>query len=82
MNLGSRALYEIATLPEPERTKEHTTSNMPFRKPYRTFSYFTIINTFLLIINEYERLCGSVFKLHAVLVATSFHCINLWSENQ
>lgn len=25
MNLGSRALYEIATLPEPERTKEHTT---------------------------------------------------------
>ena len=26
MNLGSRALYEIATLPEPERTKEHTTS--------------------------------------------------------
>ncbi|WP_236582986.1 DUF3102 domain-containing protein [Staphylococcus equorum] len=26
MNLGSRALYEIATLPEEERTKEHTTS--------------------------------------------------------
>lgn len=27
MNLGSRALYEIATLPETERTNEHTTSN-------------------------------------------------------
>ena len=25
-NLGMQALYEIATLPEPERTKEHTTS--------------------------------------------------------
>ena len=25
--LGINALYEIATLPEPERTKEHTTSS-------------------------------------------------------
>lgn len=25
MNLGRRALYEIAILPEPERTKEHVT---------------------------------------------------------
>ena len=25
-DLGMQALYEIATLPEPERTKEHTTS--------------------------------------------------------
>lgn len=25
-HLGMEALYEIATLPEPERTKEHTTS--------------------------------------------------------
>ena len=33
MNLGSRALYEIATLPEPERTKEHTTSNGETKTP-------------------------------------------------
>lgn len=33
MNLGSRALYEIATLPEPERTKEHTTSSGETKTP-------------------------------------------------
>lgn len=33
MNLGSRALYEIATLPEPERAKEHTTSNGEIKTP-------------------------------------------------
>ncbi|HGN7092880.1 TPA: DUF3102 domain-containing protein [Staphylococcus aureus] len=33
MNLGSRALYEIATLPEPERTKEHITSNGETKTP-------------------------------------------------
>lgn len=26
-HLGMEALYEIATLPEPERTKEHVTSS-------------------------------------------------------
>ncbi|PCF83378.1 DUF3102 domain-containing protein [Staphylococcus delphini] len=33
MNLGSRALYEIATLPEPERTKEHITSSGETKTP-------------------------------------------------
>ncbi|QUM67846.1 DUF3102 domain-containing protein [Staphylococcus delphini] len=33
MNLGSRALYEIATLPEPERTKEHITSSGEIKTP-------------------------------------------------
>ncbi|PTH23343.1 DUF3102 domain-containing protein [Staphylococcus auricularis] len=33
MNLGSRVLYEIATLPEPERTKEHTTSSGETKTP-------------------------------------------------
>lgn len=33
MNLGSRALYEIATLPEEERTKEHTTSKGEVKTP-------------------------------------------------
>ena len=33
MNLGSRALYEIATLPEPERTKKHTTSTGEVKTP-------------------------------------------------
>lgn len=33
MNLGSRALYEIASLPEPERTKEHTTSKGETKTP-------------------------------------------------
>ncbi|MBY6181046.1 DUF3102 domain-containing protein [Staphylococcus warneri] len=33
MNLGSRALYEIATLPESERTKEHTTSSGETKTP-------------------------------------------------
>ncbi|MGX0099624.1 DUF3102 domain-containing protein [Staphylococcus cohnii] len=33
MNLGSRALYEIATLPEPERTKEHATSTGETKTP-------------------------------------------------
>lgn len=33
MNLGSRALYEIATLPESERTKEHTTSSGETKMP-------------------------------------------------
>lgn len=33
MNLGSRALYEIATLPEPERTKEHVTSSGETKTP-------------------------------------------------
>lgn len=32
-NLGMQALYEIATLPEPERTKEHTTSNGETKTP-------------------------------------------------
>ncbi|MBK3956846.1 DUF3102 domain-containing protein [Staphylococcus haemolyticus] len=31
--LGINALYEIATLPEPERTKEHTTSNGETKTP-------------------------------------------------
>lgn len=33
MNLGSRALYEIATLPESERAIEHTTSKGELKKP-------------------------------------------------
>ncbi|RNM18856.1 MULTISPECIES: DUF3102 domain-containing protein [Staphylococcus] len=32
-NLGMQALYEIATLPEPERTKEHTTSSEETKTP-------------------------------------------------
>ena len=32
-NLGMQALYEIATLPEPERAKEHTTSNGETKTP-------------------------------------------------
>lgn len=32
-NLGMQALYEIATLPEPERTKEHTTSKGEVKTP-------------------------------------------------
>lgn len=32
-NLGMQALYEIATLPEPERTKEHTTSTGEIKTP-------------------------------------------------
>ncbi|WP_053027935.1 DUF3102 domain-containing protein, partial [Staphylococcus haemolyticus] len=32
-NLGMQALYEIATLPEPERTKEHTTSSGETKTP-------------------------------------------------
>lgn len=32
-NLGMQALYEIATLPESERTIEHTTSNGEIKKP-------------------------------------------------
>ncbi|MBN4933714.1 DUF3102 domain-containing protein [Staphylococcus sp. EG-SA-6] len=32
-NLGSNALYLITTLPEPERTKEHTTSNGETKTP-------------------------------------------------
>lgn len=32
-NLGMQALYEIATLPEPERTKEHETSNGETKTP-------------------------------------------------
>ncbi|MGF7501288.1 hypothetical protein WMN56_12695, partial [Staphylococcus ureilyticus] len=32
-NLGMQALYEIATLPEPERTKEHTTSTGETKTP-------------------------------------------------
>lgn len=32
-NLGMQALYEIATLPETERTKEHTTSNGETKTP-------------------------------------------------
>lgn len=32
-NLGSKALYEIATLPEVERTKEHTTSTGETKTP-------------------------------------------------
>ncbi len=33
MNLGSRALYEIATLPESERAIEHTTSKGETKTP-------------------------------------------------
>ncbi|MCG1737719.1 DUF3102 domain-containing protein [Staphylococcus epidermidis] len=32
-NLGMQALYEIATLPEPERTKEHATSSGEIKTP-------------------------------------------------
>lgn len=32
-HLGMEALYEISTLPEPERTKEHTTSNGETKTP-------------------------------------------------
>lgn len=32
-NLGMQALYEIATLPEVERTKEHTTSTGEAKTP-------------------------------------------------
>lgn len=32
-NLGSSALYLITTLPEPERTKEHITSNWETKTP-------------------------------------------------
>jgi len=32
-NLGMQALYEIATLPEPERSKEHTTSSGETKTP-------------------------------------------------
>lgn len=32
-HLGMQALYEIATLPEPERTKEHITSNGETKTP-------------------------------------------------
>nr|WP_260865414.1 DUF3102 domain-containing protein [Staphylococcus cohnii] len=32
-NLGMQALYEIATLPEPERTKEHATSSGETKTP-------------------------------------------------
>mgnify|MGYP001544172084 CR=1 FL=1 len=32
--LGVEALYQIATLPEPERTKEHITSNGETKIPY------------------------------------------------
>ncbi|MCO4332825.1 DUF3102 domain-containing protein, partial [Staphylococcus hyicus] len=32
-NLGMQALYEIATLPEPERTKEHVTSSGEAKTP-------------------------------------------------
>ncbi|HFG0327930.1 TPA: DUF3102 domain-containing protein [Staphylococcus aureus] len=33
-HLGLRALSEIASLPVPERTKEHTTSNGETKTPY------------------------------------------------
>ncbi|MCI1161048.1 DUF3102 domain-containing protein [Staphylococcus aureus] len=33
-HLGLRALLEIASLPVPERTKEHTTSNSKTKIPY------------------------------------------------
>lgn len=32
-NLGMQALYEISTLPEPERTKEHVTSKGETKTP-------------------------------------------------
>ncbi|HDF7244496.1 TPA: DUF3102 domain-containing protein [Staphylococcus aureus] len=32
--LGLNVLYQIATLPEPERTKEHITSNGETKIPY------------------------------------------------
>lgn len=32
-NIGMSIVYEISTLPEPERTKEHTTSNGETKKP-------------------------------------------------
>ncbi|HFG8792884.1 TPA: DUF3102 domain-containing protein [Staphylococcus argenteus] len=34
LNLGLNVLYQIATLPEPERTKEHITSNGETKMPY------------------------------------------------
>ncbi|HEH2459976.1 DUF3102 domain-containing protein [Staphylococcus argenteus] len=34
LNLGLNVLYQIATLPEPERSKEHITSNGETKIPY------------------------------------------------
>ncbi|WP_340583472.1 DUF3102 domain-containing protein [Staphylococcus aureus] len=34
LNLGLNVLYQIATLPEPERTKEHIPSNGETKIPY------------------------------------------------
>ncbi|HCV6748714.1 TPA: DUF3102 domain-containing protein [Staphylococcus aureus] len=33
LNLGLNVLYQIATIPEPERTKEHITSNGENKTP-------------------------------------------------
>lgn len=66
MNLGSRALYEIATLPEPEHAKGHSLSNdEPIKRFRKLFWKSRQLIKVLLTVGVFKL--GVIFLLFAIV---------------